>query len=195
MSNRKTALVVVLLLVSPFFSFLSSAQYGPAAGSFKIRSIRQQLVVPPDYRSLVQGLGTSGSSLAKKWLRIETAFDSAPEWADDVQVKYYVLMGRGRQARIFGGQETYINVQAGQNHVSAMFMHPNTVERYGQGNVEAVHVEIWFQGQLVDQANSPPANVAWWQGTEPIEGFLLDPRDTPWSVIAFDRYEESKPAQ
>jgi hypothetical protein len=47
----------------------------------------------------------------------------------------------------------------------------------------------------MDQANSPATNVAWWQGTEPIQGFLLAPQQTPWSVTSFDRYEESKPAQ
>jgi hypothetical protein len=195
MSIQKTALVVVLLLAAPFFSFLSSAQVPVRFGDFKITAIHQQLVVPPNYSALAEGLGTSGSSLSKKWLRIETDFSSVPEWADDVSVKYYVLIGRGRQARMFGGEVTYINVQQGQHHLSAMFMHPNTIQRYGQGNVEAVHVELWYQGTLMDQANSPAANVAWWQGTEPIQGFLLTPQQTPWSVTAFDRYEESKPAQ
>lgn len=195
MSIRKTALVVALLLTAPVFSFLSSAQMPVRIGDFKIRTIREQLVVAPNYAALTEGLGTSGGSLNKKWLRIETDFDTVPEWADDVTLKYYVLMGRGRQARMFGGEVTYINVQQGQHHMSAMFMHPNTVERYGQGNVEAVHVELWYQGTLMDQANQPAVNVAWWEGTEPIQGFLLTPQQTPWSVTAFDRYEEAKPAQ
>lgn len=167
----------------------------PRFGDFKIAAIHEQLVVAPDYGSFVTGASASGASLAKKWLRIETDFSSAPEWADDVTVKYYVLMGRGRQARMFGGELTYINVEQGQHHLSAMFMHPNTVERYGQGNVEAVHVELWYQGTLLDQANSPISNVAWWEGTEPIQGFLLTPQQTPWSITAFQRYEEAKPAQ
>ncbi len=195
MSIQKTALVVVLLLTAPFFSFLSSAQAPVRFGDFKIKAIREQLVVAPDYKSLVSGVGTTGSTLAKKWLRIETEFDTLPEWADDVTLKYYVLMGRGRDARMFGGEVTYINIEKGQRHMSAMFMHPNTVERYGQGNVEAVHVELWYQGRLMDQDNTPIANIRWWEGNEPIRGFLLDPQQTPWSVTAFDRYEESKPAQ
>jgi hypothetical protein len=195
MSTRKIVLIVALLVTAPLFSFRSSAQLPSRIGDFKIRAIRQQLVVAPDYRSLVTGTGNSSSVLTKKWLRIETEFDTVPEWADDLSVKYYVLIGKGREAKLFGGQVDYINVQKGQHHLSAMFMHPNTVDRYGQGNVEAVHVELWYKGRLMDQDQTPPANFAWWQGAEPVRGYLLDPQQTPWSITAFDRYEESKPTQ
>ncbi len=193
MSTRKMILVVALVMTGPLFSSLSSAQAPPPrVGDFKIRAIRQQLVVAPDYRSLVTGTGNNSNTLTKKWLRIETEFDTVPDWADDMTVKYYVLIGKGREAKLFGGQVDYINVEKGQHHLSAMFMHPNSVERFGQGNVEAVHVELWYKGRLMDQDVTPPTNFAWWQGADPIRGYLLDPQQTPWSITAFDRYEESK---
>ena len=150
MSFRSAVLSCMLLAGLTLCSRVGLAQ-GPGQGEFKIRNIRQQLVVAPDYRAVTTGAGTRSASIAKKWLQIETEFDSNPEWADDVTLKYYALVGKGREARLFGGEVTYINVQRGQRHLSAMFMHPNTVERYGRGRVESVHVEIWYKGQRVGQ--------------------------------------------
>ena len=194
MSFRSAVLSYTVLVALTLCPRVGFAQ-GPAQGLFKIRNVRQQLVVAPDYRAVTTGAGNRSSSLSKKWLQIETEFDSDPEWADDVTLKYYVLVGKGREARLFGGEVTYINVQKGQRHLSAMFMHPNTVERYGRGRVESVHVEVWYKGQRVDQETTPPTNVRWWEGAEAARGFLLDPQQTPWSVTAFDIYESPKPRQ
>jgi|GEM_PF-2706795 hypothetical protein len=39
------------------------------------------------------------------------------------------------------------------------------------------------------------AAMRWWEGAEPIKGYWLNPQQTPWSIMAFDRYEELKPSQ
>lgn len=176
--------------------FLSFAQ-APAVsgpGSFKIRNIRQQLVTPPDYRAVVTGSGVRSAAVAEKWLQIETEFESQPEWADDVTLKYYVLMGRGRETRMFVGELTHVNVAKGARHYSAMFMHPNTVQRYGRGQVEAVAVQLFYQGRLMDQDSDPPTRERWWERYTPVSGFLLNPQQTPWSILAHERYEPLKPA-
>jgi hypothetical protein len=81
--------------------------------------------VAPDYRAALTGLGNRSTALTKKCLEIETEFDSAPDWADDATLKYYVVIGRRRVAKLFGGEVTCISVKGGMRHLSAMFMHPN----------------------------------------------------------------------
>src|SRR5579862_5968060 len=153
MSHQKaklTFMVSVAFLIPALLSF-AQAPAAPTVVPFKIRSIHQQLVAAPDYRAMVQGGGMRSTSMADKWLKVEVEFDSVPDWADDVQLKYYVLLGKDRNTRMFTGETTYINVARGQRHLSAMFAHPNTVQRYGNGQVEAVAVQIFHKGQLIDQ--------------------------------------------
>src|SRR5260221_13122894 len=139
MSHQRAKLTFTLsvaFLIPVLLSF-AQAPASPVAAPFKVRSIRQQLVAAPDYKAMVLGGGTRSTALADKWLKVEVEFDSVPEWADDVQLKYFVLMGKDQNARLFTGETTYVNVAKGLRHLSAMFAHPNTVQRYGNGQVEA----------------------------------------------------------
>jgi len=111
-----------------------------------------------------------------------------------VQLKYYVLMGQGRERQMFSGQVTHINVAKGSRHYSAMFVHPATLARFGQNKVEAVAVQLYYKGRLADMASDPNVGSRWWEQFSPVEGYLLAPEDTPWSVIAFQKYEAAKPA-
>jgi len=195
MSDRKTILIFTLSVAFLIPGLLSFAQApdSETTSTFKIRTIRQQLVSAPDYHSLILGTGNRSSAMSEKWLRIETEFDSTPEWADDVQLKYYVLLGSGKKSRMFVGDVTYVNVARGSRHISAMFMHPNTVQRYGNGDVQSVAVQVFHRGQLIDQDSAPASRDRWWEGYTPVPGFLLTPQQTPWSIISYDRYEALKP--
>jgi hypothetical protein len=195
MSNRMaiaTLSASVAFLIPAVLSFAQEPQ-APAPPPFRITTVRQRLLSPPDYRSLVTGSGTRSVSAAQNWLRIETEFESSPDWADDVQLKYHVLLGRGQNVHVLVGEITYINVARGRQHYSAMFVQPNTLQRYGNGQVEAVAVQLFYKGQLIDQSSYPLTNDRWWERNTPISGLVLPPRETPWSALAFDRYESPKP--
>lgn len=190
----KLAFAVSVAFLIPALLSFAQAPPSPNIALFKIKAIQMQLVAPPDYRSAITGAGARSLALGDKWLRIETEFDSAPDWADDVQLKYYVLLGKGREARMLVGDVTHVNVARGTRHYSAMFVHPNTILRFGNGQVEAVAVQLLYKGQLVDQGSAPPARDRWWERATPTTGFLLNPQQTPWSIVAFDRYEALKPS-
>jgi hypothetical protein len=160
---------------------------------FRLRSIRKDLVKAPDYKTTTSDTGGGRpATLYQDWLRIEVQFESRPEWADDIQVKFHVLLGEGREEKLFSGEISHNNVQKGQQHYSAMFVHPNTVQRYGRGRVTAVAVQMFYQGKLVDQLSDPKTNVRWWEKYSPVPGYVLNPLQTPWSVIATERYEPIK---
>jgi len=195
MSDRMAILtfsVSVAFLIPAVLSFAQEPQ-APVSPAFRIRAVRQQLVSPPDYRSIVTSASGRSVSVGQNWLQIETEFESSPDWADDVQLKYYVLLGRGGNARCLVGEVAYVNVAKGAQHYSAMFVHPNTLQRYGNGQVEAVAVQLFHKGRLIAQSSYPPSNDPWWERFTPISGLVLPPRETPWSILAFDRYESPKP--
>lgn len=156
---------------------------------FRIRNIRKELVKAPGYN--VDMGGGRPATIYQDWLRVEVQFDSRPDWADDVQIKYYVLLSDDGKYKLFSGELTHVNVQKGQ-HYSAMFVHPNTVQRFGRGRVTAVAVQLFYQGKLMDQLSEPSANKRWWEDYSPVQGYVLSPLLTPWSVAASDRYEPIK---
>jgi hypothetical protein len=195
MSNRMVTLTVsvsVAFLIPVVLSFAQEPP-GPVPPPFRIASVRQKLVSPPDYRSIIMDTGARAVSVGQNWLRIETQFESLPDWADDVQLKYYVLLGRGDNVRVLVGDITYINVAKGAQHSSGMFVEPGTLQRYGAGQVEAVAVQLFYKGRLIDESSDPPSNNRWWERGPTVSGLVLPPRDTPWSIFAFNKYESVKP--
>jgi len=179
-----------------FVAFSTSTCFSQASRSsgreIKIKGIKQKLVEAPDFGTFTKELGTPSAGLIRRWLKIETEFESSPEWADDISLRYYVLMGKGDKAKLFEGELTYVNVARGQSHFSAVFMHPNTVQRYGDGQAGAVAVQLYFENRLVDQASDPKTKQRWWEQFSPVKGYILSPPQTPWSVIAHQRYEALK---
>ncbi|HTS18392.1 MAG TPA: hypothetical protein VMP11_12525 [Verrucomicrobiae bacterium] len=196
MSNRIAKLVFsvsVAFLIPAVLSF-AQAPALPPPPAFRIRTITQLAVAPPDYRAMFTGSGNSTISPNDRWLRIETSFDSNPDWADEVELKYYVLLNDGQVTRLFVGSVTYVNVPKGMGHLSGMYIHPNVLQRYGNGQAQAVAVQLFYKGQLIDQGSTPPTPDRWWERyTTTVSGFLLTPQHTPWSLGAYSRYEELKP--
>jgi hypothetical protein len=177
--------LLAFVLVPTFLIFAQQTR----PGDFRISRISYGLVRPPAV--VTDGEATQATRGPRDWLRIEVLFESAPDWADDVQLKYHVLVGQGRDARMFVGEITHVNVRRGRR-VSAMFMHPNVIDRYGRGQVQAVAVELRHQNQLMDIRSEPPAAERWWERRAPTTGFLLSPQYTPWALIAHERYEAQK---
>ena len=170
------------------------AVFSQSSALFEIRNIRQQPVNAPTYGGAGE-LGGRPPTLWQQWLKIEVQFDSKPEWADDVQIKYYVLLTDQGDSKLFTGEVTHFNVARGQ-HYSAMFIHPNTVKRYSSGQNAVVTARLFYKGAVVSQrtdsqGKSVPAS--WWERYTPIAGCLLPPQETPWAPIADERFEAVKP--
>ena len=170
------------------------AVFSQSSALFEIRNIRQQPVNAPTYGGAGE-LGGRPPTLWQQWLKIEVQFDSKPEWADDVQVKYYVLLTDQGNSKYFSGEITHMNVARGQ-HYSAMFMQPNSVKRYSNGQYAVVTARVFYNGAVVStrteaQGKSVPAS--WWEKYTPIMGCLLPPQETPWAPVADERFEAVKP--
>jgi len=192
--SRRINLTIGALATTIFsLSALSIAEaQAPKPSDFKISNIRQRQLSAPDYGNAGADLGGVSSTANKQWLMMEVTFQTEPDWADEITLKYYVLMGRGKDTQLFTGEATHLNVSRGNRHYSAMFVHPSTIDRFGSGKVEAVAVQMYYQGRLVDQASDPAARQRWWEQYQPKAGYLLKPSDSPWSVVAHKRYEAYK---
>jgi hypothetical protein len=166
----------------------------PSGAPFQIKNIIKDMKNAPNYGGA--GAGDLGggrpATIARQWLMLQVHFSSTPTWADDVKIKYYVLMGKDRDMKLFTGEVTHINVARGTDHYSVMFMHPNTVARYGAGKVQAVAAVLFYENRPISMISEPVSNKRWWEDYTPTPGYLLNQLETPWSVIAPERFEALK---
>ena len=163
---------------------------------FKVKRIEVRFERPPVVSS---GSGGRGGREAGQipWGMFECEFDSQPDWADDVELKWYVVLNGPKAKTMATGSDTYMYVKKGRRHVAAMFMHPFVLDRWtggsGQGAIEDIGVEIWWQGRLVALSSMrSQAKTQWWQQFTPQPGLLMRASESPWILGGFTDYEWSK---
>ena len=139
----------------------------------------------------LSGLGNIGG-FPQKWGIVTVHFDSKPLWADDLMVKYYVLVrSQAGKNAMLTGNVTYVAVHAGLDHESLIFIHPNSLARYGEAR--RILVEIWYQGILADSKEWPnESRSSWWNKVPAISGALRVRFFTPFEHDYEVREEDIK---
>lgn len=149
------------------------------------------LVRTPEYKTVV----TEPKAVTRRWARVSVHYKTKDEWTDELEFRYFVLVKHQKTKKhiLFTATAAYIDIPKG-NHLSTVFLRPNTVARYG--GVERAAVEIRQKGELVEVASNPKDTKPWWQrlpGTvRTIEGVLLNRSQTPFAFVACDNYEAIK---
>ena len=175
------------------------------SATIKIKTIQGSggtgLVKPPRYS--FTDLPRSGAR-SKDWGRVLVSYATAPDWIDQLTLRYYVLLkSADRDAEklymLLEGEVTYIDVEKGADHYSTIFVRPNTLKRYGE--MVAVGVEITDDGKTVvksDLSASSPLKdktVKWWTAArananvESKAGHLLNRSQTPFAVANHAEFE------
>jgi len=146
-------------------------------------------------------LVSRGHNPVGEWLRVQTEYDTYPEWIDELSFRYSVMSETVVEGQkvffLFKQTVRYRDIRRGRRHLSAVFLRPNTIARYGMP--VAVAVEILHNGQVIDGGTKQPKNYPerWWQDPRVVEnervtvknGYLL-PRDkTPFALVHIADYE------
>jgi hypothetical protein len=193
MMKRWTPIVVMAVMV---MAQVGLAQVAAPPGAvtkddIKVRKLSGTKVKTPQYR--ISGGAVQGAS--KDWYEISTIYDTKPEWANELNFTYYVLVRstKGKRAyTLFRGSVDYVNIARGSRHVSTVYLHPNTLARYG--DVERMAVIIKSGGRVVAMESEPSAKNRWWEQLTPVDGYVLNRLETPFAMINFDNYEAIKAA-
>jgi hypothetical protein len=177
---------VFLLLI---FSVVAHAQVRPpVAREFQITKIAKNFIPSPDY-----GIGRYAGGSNERWLEIEVEFNAAPEWTDELTLKYYILVN----GRLLTGDVTHVNIAAGLNR-SVMYVLPVALARF-VGNrpllpntVQNVAVQIVQGGAVKDESSLARAPAQWFSNLPPVSGFVLNKNETPFAPLYWDRYAQIK---
>jgi hypothetical protein len=159
------------------------------------------LVKPPEYtfRNL-----SKTTARAREWGRVRLSYRTMPEWIDELQVDYYVLLKNNKREKeekppftLLEGSVTYTDVKKGDDHLSEAFLHPNTIERYGE--IVAVAVEVRYEGETVrlteNSKSKAPVKGKWWillrddPKVVSKDGYVLNRNHTPFVLANHNAYE------
>lgn len=161
----------------------------------RIRRLEGELVRAPQY----QVRGGTATQRQRQWLQVTTQYQTAPEWIDEMTFTYYIVLRNSRpeegqsEFNMFRGEITYVNIAETREGRSAVFLHPSTVERYGE--LFRVAVVITSQGRTIGMESNPSGDGRWWEQLTPRAGFVLNRMQTPFAMVNFDDYEAIKPPE
>lgn len=163
----------------------------------------------PDYQ--VGNVSKAPIKSGQEWSVITVSYDTAPapEWLDQITVHYHVLLlnekNEGKKDltpyTLLEGTVTYVDVKGGPNHISTMYIRPNTTARFGE--VVAVGIEMVTGDETIAKSEfSGSAKLtkevkdggSWWSTLRESDkvavrdGYLLNRSQTPYVLVNY--YEE-----
>ena len=129
---------------------------------------------------------------AKTWWCARTEFETDAEWTDELEFTTYVFVEKSAKNPevMYRNTVTYVNLAKGR-HLSDVFLHPDTLSRFGVPKYVAVVVKA---GGRVVASESSATTPNWWDRFSPVDGVLLHRGQTPFAAIDFDSYPCIKPS-
>ena len=124
-------------------------------------------------------------------MRILIRFTTETAWMDEVRFDCHVLMREANQMTLLTGSVTCLYVQAGRQHLAAIFVPPSIMERYG-GRVERVAVECYYQNSVVTDYTIPRTARKWWQQYTAVPDAMVTWFYTPFLRDGVEAYEQVK---
>ncbi|SRR6266436_3256902 len=186
-----------LLSLSLFLPLVASAQ--PRAGAqpraaidFQITKITKSLVSTPQFA--YTGAPSYPTNQRDRWLEVEVEFAAAPELTDELTFKYYILFN----GNLLTGEVTHVNIPAGRENRSVMYVPPRTLARFAnnrpiaENSCQNVAVQIVQQGTVKAEASLNRAPPQWFAALPQVSGFVLNKDQTPFAPIYWDRYQQIK---
>jgi hypothetical protein len=205
LSLRRFALPIALL--GAFLASNSADAQRTAAGGrsqARLLDVTGMSVPEPEWRVNVSpnfdARSVPSSDEDRDWLILRAVYETAPDWTDDITVTFYALFkidsahdsqaDPSKRYLLLQGEMSYINLDRG-THNAFMFIHPDTLERYG--DVERIAVLLRHKGQDAGSMSDPKAQEGWWTQLKPVAGQLLSRDRTPFNNVNRGYYDMMKP--
>jgi len=141
----------------------------------------------------------------RDWLELEVEFQVKGDpktVVKDLLFRYYIgFKDQTGSARILTGDVKHINIVPGEASFSAVYVAPSTLgeitgdfRRFQPNSVEAVGVEVYYNGVIVGGKSSLSGGRAkFWESTGTQPG-VLGKAETPFALLWIDRYAEVEKA-
>lgn len=162
------------------------------ARDFQLLRITSNFISSPQFT--YTGAQPHVTDQRERWLEIEVQLAAAPEFSDELMLKYFVLFN----GKLLTGEVTHINIPAGRDNRSVMYITPHTLQRMMLGrpltntSLQNVAVQIVQQGAIKDELSLTRAAPGWYIGLPQVAGLMVNKNQTPFAPLYWDRYLEIK---
>jgi len=181
---------------------------GEAAPGTVLRIRRKPRLNTRDWRQRTPVFtGSSSRSRAREWGVFEIAYDTAPEWIDELMVTFTIMAQstdpahKERPFSLYKLTVRYTDVPAGRDKLASAILLPSALLRYGQPIGLAVEFNV--NGKVVASESVETSAILkdrWWENPAIIdspktvkrEGYLVERGKTPFSLVNIDEFEESR---
>lgn len=184
------SLILPLLSLAVLVPAEVLAQPGPV--EFQVTKINRTLISSPQYS--YTGAQQYRTDQNVRWLEVEVEFTALPEVTDELTVKYYILVN----GTILTGEVTHMNVMAGKEKRSVMYIPPNAFARL-LGNrpvtinaIQNIAIQISQKGTVKSELSLARAPAQWYTTGPTVSGLVFNKNDTPFAPLYWDRYEQIK---
>jgi hypothetical protein len=188
--KRKLQLLAALLLA--ILAPAVPAQTRLPGPDFQITKIAPNFISSPQFT--YTGAEQYQADLRDKWLEVEVTFTAAPEFTDELSLKYFILIN----GKLLTGEVAHVNVPAARENRSVMYVTPKTLQRLLLGRpitnnaLQNVAVRLTQQGALKTELTLNRAAAQWYATLPEIGGLVLNKNETPFAPLYWDRYCQIK---
>jgi hypothetical protein len=178
------------VLLFAFFLLAHGQVHGGT--DFQITKITKNLITAPQLA--YTGAEQYRTNQRELWLEVETTFASTPLFTDELTFKYFILLS----GKVLTGEVTHVNIPAGRDNRSVMYVPPHGLARLMNNQVltvsavQNVAVQIVQDGAVKAESSLTTAPANWFAAPPRISGFLLNKNETPFAALYWDRYEQIK---
>jgi hypothetical protein len=180
-------ILAALLVLAP----LSGQAQIRVPNEFQITKITKDLIPRPQFTFGGEQHPSAGTD---RWLEVEVEFAAAPEFTDELTIKYFILFN----GKLLTGEVTHVNIPKGRDRRSVMYVTPRTLLRFGANrpiatnSVQNVAVQILQNGAVKSELSLGRAQPQWFATMPQIAGLVLNKNETPFAPLYWDRYEQIK---
>jgi len=193
------------LVASAFFGVCAQAQQIQlAVGDVDVKGLDFDTQLTPNFQA--SGPDSKNVPSPRNWLEVEVEFKV--KGRDDIVVpellfRYYIgFTDKNGQGRTLTGDVKHINIVAGEEYFSAVYVSPSTLgditgdfRKFQSSNVKAVGVEIYYNGVIIGGKSTLSGNsTKFWENTGTSPG-VLPKAATPFALLWIDRYADSEPTR
>jgi hypothetical protein len=189
MKDNRTLFLPLLLFV---VAFSASAQTRLPGPDFQISKIAPNFISSPQFT--YTGAEQYQTDLRDKWLEVEVTFSAAPEFTDELSLKYFILVN----GKLLPGEVTHVNIPAARENRSVMYVTPKTLQRLLLGRpltnnaLQNVAVQLMQQGALKSELSLNRAPPQWYATMPQVGELVLNKNETPFASLYWDRYCQIK---
>jgi len=181
--------------VVSLIGFASSVFGQSSSGQIQITKITKNFITSPQFT--YTGAEQFVANQRDRWLEVEVEFTSTADVADDVTLRYNILVN----GKLLTGEVTHTNIAGGKERRSVMYVPPQALARVMENrpiaanSVQNIAVQAVQQGAVKDDQSLTRAAAQWYKGLPSLSGLVLNKNETPFAPLYWDRYEQIKPTR